>query len=148
MKKLTLITLISLLIIGSPAADIHVDYSKDGNEPDTKWIHELFQAIDAMDADGFVEFLSEDVRFKHGNQDFLYGRSEAHKGISGLFDNILGINHELSTILVSGNSIVVYGTVTYTRKDGSTLSVPVADIWTMADDKIQEYLIFVDNHEL
>ncbi len=35
MKKLALIPLISLLIIGSPAADVHVDYSKNGNEPDT-----------------------------------------------------------------------------------------------------------------
>ncbi len=108
----------------------------------------MFQAIDAKDADRFAQFLSEDVRFKHGNEDFLLGRPAAHQGISGLFDNIQGINHELCKILVSGESIVVYGTVTYTRKDGSNLSVPVADIWTMADDKIQEYLIFVDNHEL
>ena len=148
MKKLAVFLLISILSAGSIGADVLAERSKGDQVPDTEWINKLFQAIDAMDADSFVEFLSENVHFKHGNQESLHGRAEVHQGISGLFDSIQAINHELSAPLVSGNSIVVYGMVTYTRKDGSKLSVPVADIWTMADGKIQDYLIFVDNHEL
>jgi hypothetical protein len=39
-------------------------------------------------------------------------------------------------------------TVTYTRHDGSTLEVPAANILTLRDGLINEYLIYVDNSAL
>ena len=115
---------------------------------DRNWVNDVFDAIDSGNVDAVVEFMSEDVLFRHGNQDPLHGKEAVREALGGLFESIEGISHELSGVLVEGDSVVVYGEVTYTRQDGSTLTVPVADVWSMAGSKIKEYLIFVDNTEL
>jgi TRAP-type uncharacterized transport system substrate-binding protein len=40
--------------------------------------------------------------------------------------------------------VICHGTVTYTRHDASTLTVPFANIFRTRDDLIDEYLIYVD----
>ena len=115
---------------------------------DVNWVNDVFSAVDSGDVDAFVEFMTEDVRFRHGNQDPLQGKEAVRESMGGLFRSIKGMGHELSATLVDGDTVVVHGEVTYTRQDGSTLTVPVADVWAIAGGKIDEYLIFVDNTEL
>ena len=127
----------------APIAEAHVETM------DTpKWVSDLFRAVDSMDADGFVRFMAEDVFFRAGSAEPLRGKAAVRDDIGSLFSKIKGINHELSDTWVHGNVIVVHGTVTYTRPDETTLTVPFADIWKMKDDLIQEYLIFIDNAKL
>ncbi len=115
-----------------------------------EWVTDLFRAVDSMDADTFVEFMAEDVSFRNGSAEALQGRAAVHDDIGALFSSIKGINHVLSDTWVLGDTIVVHGTVTYTRLDETALTVPFADIWKMDQDLdlIQEYLIFVDNTNL
>jgi hypothetical protein len=96
----------------------------------------------------FVQFMTDDVRFRAGNSILLHGKQAAHQDITTLLARIRHMRHALSAVLVHDNIVAVHGTVTYTRHDGSTLTVPFADMWTMQDDKIQEYLIFIDNTKL
>ena len=113
-----------------------------------KWVNELFEAVDEGDVDRFVQFMTEDVQFRAGSNEPLRGRRAVREDIAGLLSSIQGMRHKLSNTLVHDDIVVAHGTVTYTRHDESTLTVPFADIWTMDGGKIKEYLIFIDNTEL
>ena len=58
------------------------------------------------------------------------------------------MHHIIDETMVRDDSVVVHGTVTYTRRDGSALNVPFADIWTLEGGKIKKFLIFVDNSQM
>jgi len=113
-----------------------------------EWVNDLFQAVDEGDVDSFVQFMTEDVHFRAGSNEPLKGREAVREDISGLLSSIKGMRHVLSKTLVHDDIVVAYGTVTYTRHDQSTLTVPFADIWTMDREKIKDYLIFIDNTKL
>ena len=113
-----------------------------------EWVTDLFGAVDSMDADAFVRFMAKNVFFRDGSAEPLRGRDVVRDDIGALYSRIKGINHVLSETWVLGNVVVVHGTVTYTRLDDSTLTVPFADIWKMNGGLIQEYMIFVDNTKL
>ena len=124
------------------------------NEPSAEtmgtpeWVTDLFRAVDSMDSDGFVGFMTEDVFFRNGSAEPLRGRDAVRDDIGSLYARIKRIHHVLSDTWVQGNVVVVHGTVTYTRPDDSTLTVPFADIWKMNGELIQEYMIFIDNTKL
>ena len=113
-----------------------------------KWVNDLFQAVDGGDVDSFVQFMTKDVQFRAGSSEPLRGREAVREDITGLLSSIKGMRHVLNNTLVHDDIVVAHGTVTYTRHDESTLTVPFADIWTMDGEKIEEYLIFIDNTEL
>jgi ketosteroid isomerase-like protein len=113
-----------------------------------QWVTDLFLAVDAGDADRFVQFMTDDVRCRAGNSIPLHGKQAVHQDITSLLARIRHMRHTLSAIVVHDNIVAVHGTVTYTRHDGSTLTVPFADMWSMQGDKIREYLIFIDNTKL
>jgi hypothetical protein len=46
------------------------------------------------------------------------------------------------------DALVCHGTVTYTRHDSSTLTVPFANIFKVHGELIDEYLIFIDVSQL
>lgn len=113
-----------------------------------RWISKLFETLDAGDIDGFVQFLTEGVLFRMGSSQPIQGRETVRTGVYGFLSSIKGMKHSLSDTLVSGDTVVVHGTVTYTRRDESELAVPFANIFYLEDEKIRDYLIFVDNTAL
>jgi len=113
-----------------------------------QWISKLFKTLDAGDIDGFVQFLTEKVFFRMGSSQPLQGRETVRAGVSGFLSSIKGMKHNLNDTLINGDTIVVHGSVTYTRRDESELVVPFANIFYLEDEKIRDYLIFVDNTEL
>lgn len=127
----------------APIAERHLETTETPS-----WVTDLFRAVDAMDADKFVAFMTENVFFRAGSAESLRGRAAVRDDIGSLFSRIKGIDHELTDTWVHGDVVVVHGIVTYTRPDDTTLTVPSADIWKMEGDLIREYLIFIDNTKL
>ncbi len=104
----------------------------------------LFNAIDARDAHAFCDFLCPDVVFNFANAPTLHGREQVHAAITGFFASLAGLRHELAEHWLSGDHLIMRGSVTYTRHDGSSLSVPFANIFRLRDGLIGEYRIFGD----
>jgi ketosteroid isomerase-like protein len=104
----------------------------------------LFTAIDARDAQAFADFLSPDVTFIFANAPALHGREAAHAAVAGFFASLAGLRHELAEHGQCGDSLVMRGQVTYTRHDGSQLSVPFANFFKLRDNLISEYRIYGD----
>lgn len=104
----------------------------------------LFEAIDARDAEAFASFLSPDVEFVFANAPTLHGREQVQTAIAGFFSGLAGLRHELSEHWRIGDHLIMRGTVTYTRHDGSQLSVPFANTFRIRHGLIGEYRIFGD----
>jgi ketosteroid isomerase-like protein len=112
------------------------------------WISPLFSSIDARDADGFSARLAPDVVFRFGNAEPVEGLESVRQAVAGFFQSIAGISHQVSDTWVAGDAVICQGRVTYTRHDGSRLSVPFANIFRMSGERIREYLVFVDASHL
>ncbi|NOY06437.1 MAG: nuclear transport factor 2 family protein [Chlorobi bacterium] len=113
-----------------------------------EWLGKLFDTIDNKDADGFVAFLTEDATFTFGNADPVQGKTAIKELLIGFFGSIKAIRHEILDVWTHPDAVISRGTVTYTRHDSSTLTVPFANIFKMENNLVREYLIYVDTSQL
>ncbi|WP_430817424.1 nuclear transport factor 2 family protein [Carboxylicivirga sp. RSCT41] len=113
-----------------------------------KNIDALSEALDAKLLDRVLSFLTEDCLFVAGNGEVVKGKANIRKVFEGFFPAVRSTAHNVSDIFESGNSLVHRGTVTYTRLDGSQLTVPFCDIFKMEGTLINEYYIYIDWSEL
>ena len=111
---------------------------------ETDWIEGLFQAIDAMDTDGFLSFLSDDAHFRFGNAPALMGKDAIREALDGFFASLKGLRHRIIRTWTHPDAVICQGEVTYTRMDASEVTIPFVNVLGMADDHIAEYLIYID----
>jgi ketosteroid isomerase-like protein len=113
-----------------------------------EWVARLFRAIDTSDVGAFAQFLAGDAVFTFGNQEPVRGRENVRNVVAGFFASIDGTRHDIAETWVQGESVIIRGAVTYTRKDRSTLTVPFANVLRMEGDLIKDYQIYVDTSQL
>lgn len=104
----------------------------------------LFEAIDAMDADRFVGFLTPDATFRFGSAPAVAGRDAIREAVAGFFASIAGLSHTVTKVLRDGSCLVCIGEVTYVRHDGRRVPLPFADSFDMQGDAIRDYRIYMD----
>ena len=109
---------------------------------------QLFQSIDNKDTETFLSFLADNVSFRFGNTGPISGKVATGEAVSGFFSSIQAVHHELAACWNEDDAVICHGTVTYTRHDSTTLSVPFANILVMHKNLIKDYLIFVDISDL
>ena len=104
----------------------------------------LFEDIDSMVPEAFAKHLSEEVSFVFGNSEPVVGRENVRETWAGFCDAIAGVSHTVLEQWVSGPVTIVESLVTYTRKDESTVSLPVVTIYRGEGELIDDYRIFMD----
>ncbi|MBM3328813.1 MAG: nuclear transport factor 2 family protein [Calditrichaeota bacterium] len=107
-------------------------------------IQHLFTAIDRMDTPAFLSHLTDDVTFTFGNWPPVKGLGAVEAAVDQFFSSIAGLSHKLGNSIYTASHIVIQGQVTYTRKSGSTLTVPFCNVFGMVGEKIRTYEIFAD----
>ena len=113
-----------------------------------KDIHDLFKAIDEFDTKAFSSYLDENANFKFANIPLITGKNNIFDFVAGFFQSIKAIRHKNLEIYELDGIRIVNGNVTYTRLDGSTLSVDFSNTFKLNGNKIKDYLIFIDNSAL
>lgn len=111
-------------------------------------IKQLFAAIDAKDSERFASFLSADCLFRFGNQASVAGRENIHAYVADFFDSIDSLKHLIVDLWPISGGWTCHGFVCYTRKNGTVLTVPFANVFKTDGSGIVEYLIFADTSEL
>ena len=111
-------------------------------------IHSLFQSIDKFDTKSFVSYLDDEANFKFGNMPVVSGKDAIFEFVAGFFQAIKAISHTNFEVWELEGIRFINATVTYTRLDGSTLTVNFSNTFKLKGDKIKDYLIFIDNSEL
>jgi hypothetical protein len=97
-----------------------------------------------MDEQGFANCLAENCTFVHANSDPVIGRANAAAASQNFLRLLAGIKHHLVNVWAFEDVIVSQISVTYTRKDGSTLTIPGVTIWKLQDKLIDECRIYAD----
>ncbi len=111
-------------------------------------IKELFKVIDGKDPEGFVAFLSTDCVFRFGNLPLVVGVADIRKFVADFFASIDALSHDIKDGWSIAGGFVCHGFVSYTRKNGSVLTVPFANVFKLGRAGIIEYLIFADTSQL
>ena len=104
----------------------------------------LFASIDAMDTDRFLSFIHEDGVFRFGSAPPVTGHSGIRAAVEGFFASIAAVQHEIRRQICDGSTVVCEGEVIYTRHDGSTVTLPFANVFDTAGGLIETYRIYID----
>ncbi len=111
---------------------------------DNEFLQSLFHSIDNQDSTAFQQFLAPDCTFRLGNLPAVTGRESIREAVAGFFDSLQSISHDIEGAWHTADSSICHGSVSYTRHDGSQLTVPFANILKRESNLISEYLVFVD----
>jgi hypothetical protein len=104
----------------------------------------LFADIDTMRPELFTQHLAEDVVMRFGNGDPVHGRDAVGEVWGQFCQGIDGVRHELVQQWVQDDATVVEARVTYRRKDGQEVTVPVVTIYRSTGPLIEDYRVFLD----
>ena len=107
-------------------------------------IDKLFASIDAMDTESFLGFIAADATFRFGSSPPVKGREEIGASVNGFFSMFAALKHELQRVVADGNAVVCEGDVTYTRHDGSSITLPFANVFEVDNGLISLYRIYID----
>jgi hypothetical protein len=107
-------------------------------------VAKVFADIDAFNPDKFVSHLTPDVVFRFGNADPVTGREAVKEAVSGFFSTIGGLTHHIKNVWELGDAAIVQIDVEYLRQDGTTVTVPNADILTYQGDLVSDWQIYID----
>lgn len=107
-------------------------------------LRELFTAIDAMDSERFVRSLTPDAVFRFGSAPPVTGRDAIGNAVGNFFSSIAGLRHALTATINDNGTLVCEGEVTYTRHDGSEITLPFANVFELEDGLIAHYKIYAD----
>lgn len=108
------------------------------------WATKLFATVDGADGAGFVAFLAEDAVFRFANGPEVRGREAIRAAVDGFWASIRGSRHQVLRFWQDASTAAADGFVTYTRLDGTEVTVPFADVFVFRGDRIAEYLIYID----
>jgi len=112
--------------------------------PDNEFLQSLFHSIDSKDSTAFQQFLAPNCTFRLGNLPAVTGRESIGAAVAGFFASLQSISHDIDAAWHTADSSICHGLVSYTRHDGSQLTVPFANILKREAQLISEYLVFVD----
>lgn len=115
---------------------------------DSNSLEALMLAVDRKDSAAFVTFLTEDASFIFANNPAVTGREAIRVAVQVFFDSIKCLSHQVANRWTPEGVVICTGTVTYTRRDDSTLTVPFANVLKLSQAAISQYQIFVDISDL
>ena len=104
----------------------------------------LFASIDRMDTESFLSFLSSDCVFRFGSAAPVTGHDAIRATVDEFFAMFAALKHDIHRTVTEANAVVCEGEVTYTRHDGSAITVPFANIFEIDSGLISLYRIYID----
>ena len=111
---------------------------------DNEFLDNLFECIDRKDADGFAAYLTPDGRFRFGSGPVAEGRDAVRAAVSAFFATVAGLEHRLFKAVRDGDTLMMEGEVTYTRHDGSSITLPFANVFEMDGSLVSDYKVYAD----
>lgn len=113
-----------------------------------QWLEKIGSIIDAKDAKGFSELITEDGIFRFGNAPDVAGRKAIEDYVAAFFKMIKSSRHSVLNCIERDGNVVWEGQVEYTRLDDRKVAVNFCNVFYMKNGLIDKYLIFIDNAPL
>jgi ketosteroid isomerase-like protein len=114
----------------------------------TDWVKDYYASIDAMNMQETLAGLTEDVKFRFGSNPTTTGKEAVEQGLSQLWSALESMSHSMTGVWESGNVTIIEADVTYTRKDGKVVVLPVATILRREGNLINDFRVNMDINPL
>lgn len=111
---------------------------------DTTWVHKLFADLDNGGVEALFPYLHDEVYFRFASYPGGTGKQAFADAWAGMSAHIASLSHAIMESWQAGDAVICRGEVTYGLSDGRQMRLPFANIFKMQDEKIKEYLIYVD----
>jgi hypothetical protein len=114
---------------------------------DARWAStsETLTVVDSLDAGGFARRFHPAGQLIFGNADPVVGPEAIEENCAQFYQSLRGMSHRIVNEWNVGADTIVELSVTYTRLDGATVTIPATTIWTVdPDGRIQSYRVMVD----
>lgn len=109
-----------------------------------EWVREYFATVDKLNADNIIANFVEDGRFRFGNAEPVVGNAAIRDALLEFFSAIKAMHHENVGLWLGDNSAVFEAEVTYTRQDGTTVTLPCASILRFRGNLIYDFRMVMD----
>jgi hypothetical protein len=109
------------------------------------WAAEFFRSADSFDIEQLVGWFADDIEVRFGNQPAITGKANAREAFVGFWSSIGGMRHARESLVSLGDMAAQASIVTYTRHDGSDVSMPVSShLRRSGPGQIDRLWIFID----
>lgn len=113
-----------------------------------EWMSELFAAIDQKNAQRFSDFFTNNGEFQFGRFPVVEGNKSISEFTASFFESIESISHQVEDYYHKDGKLICHGLVTYTRLNGTVLTVPFCNWLYLKDNLVHRYLVFADISQL
>lgn len=109
-----------------------------------EWVKNYFATVDKLNVDDIIANFVEDGQFRFGNAQPAVGKEAIQDALGEFFSAIKAMHHENVGLWLGDNSAVFEAEVTYTRQDGTTVTLPCASILRFRDNFICDFRMIMD----
>jgi len=116
-----------------------------------RWMAEFFSEADKLDLPLMMQWFAEDIDLRIANSPPIVGRQAVEQAFAEFWSALGGMSHQVIELLVSDDDLraAQMSIVTYTRKDGHAVSLPVAsNIHRNRAGKLERLWIYIDINPL
>lgn len=113
--------------------------------PASRFIADLFEAVDTLDTDKVAPFIADDVKFRFGSAEPLTGKADFVAASREFGTSIAGLRHEIIELWEpEPDTLVSVLRVHYRRHDGNELTLPCCNVFRLRDGLVTDYQIYMD----
>ena len=112
---------------------------------DDDWASAFFRDADTLVVETLISWFADTIEVRFGNAPPIHGKAAAEQAFRQFYTSLSGMRHRREVLVSSGDLVAQMAVVTYTRKDGSEVSMPVAShLRRVSGRKIDRLWIFID----
>jgi Domain of unknown function (DUF1857)/SnoaL-like domain len=112
---------------------------------DDDWTSAFFRDADTLVVETLIAWFAETVEVRFGNAPPIHGKTAAEQAFRQFYGSLSGMRHRREALVSSGDLAAQMAVVTYTRGDGTEVSMPVAShLRRVGAHKIDRLWIFID----
>ena len=109
------------------------------------WVADFFADADKLNLPLLMNWMSESIDLRIANMPPVLGWEAVKQSFADFWSNLSGMSHKREALIVDGDHAAQMSIVTYTRKDGKLVSMPVAShILKNKDGKFERLWIYID----
>ncbi|MDV2996895.1 MAG: hypothetical protein N4J56_006600 [Chroococcidiopsis sp. SAG 2025] len=109
-----------------------------------EWVREYFVTVDKLNVDNIIANFVENGQFRFGNAEPVVGKEAIRDALVKFFSAIKAMHHENVGLWLGDSSAVFEAEVTYTRQDGTTVTLPCVSILRFRDNFIYDFRMVMD----